>query len=57
MLVIPFLVCREEIVVNLDDDKGTTFGALRQGTRHFLIGKLIDLLFILANKQKYYGKH
>jgi len=32
----PFLVCREEIVVNLDDDKGTTFGALRQGRYKYI---------------------
>ena len=25
------LCLREEVVINLDDDKGTTFGALRQG--------------------------
>ena len=26
---------REEIVINIDDEKGTTFGALRQGIHHF----------------------
>ena len=36
---------RDEVVVNLDDDKGTTFGALRQGTRGRL-SKVVGLLIL-----------